>query len=69
VHLEDKVMAQPLAVDIVGLAALLSVRPTVVREMVAAGQLPQPISINGERRWLMRDIRRWLDARRETVGA
>jgi len=59
----------PLLVDIIGLAELLSVRPSVVREWEANNEMPSPITINGQRRWVVSDIKRWLEGRREHAGA
>ena len=58
----------PLAVDILGVADALSVRPSLVRQWVRQGSMPKPVEIGGQQRWVLADLQQWIEAQRDTIN-
>jgi DNA-binding transcriptional MerR regulator len=58
------IAAKPILVDTAEAAELLSVRPEQIRLWERDGRMPRAVNLNGNRRFLVRDLERWAEANR-----
>ncbi|MBW3598151.1 MAG: helix-turn-helix domain-containing protein [Planctomycetes bacterium] len=59
---ESAAAAQPLLISAPQLATLLSVSERTVWRLQAAGKLPRPVKIGGQKRWRRSEVDRWIAA-------
>ncbi len=61
------ITAQPILADYAEAAQLLSVHPEQIRQWVEDGAMPAPIDMNGNRRFILRDLERWAESIRSST--